>query len=161
IVRRLGRRENSDRSPRDRFLGATFGAVRGLVLAMLLVYAAMWFDALRATGNAAVLPEIGDSVAADVTSGVVRTAIEHAVDTREPAGRFGARLAARPQVAAADLQALIDDHSFAELRSDADFWSDVEQGRLSLALRRNSFQKLARDAEVRRRLADLGLVPET
>src|SRR5262245_32203248 len=46
FARRLTQRKNSDRSPRDRFLGAMFGAVRGAALALLLVYTAMWFDAL-------------------------------------------------------------------------------------------------------------------
>ena len=101
--RRRASRAGSDRartparSPRDRFLGASFGAVRGALLAMMVVYLAMWFDALRATGGGAVLPEIGDSVAADVTSGVVQSAIESAVDTsRARRALHGAlRIAAR------------------------------------------------------------------
>ncbi len=160
FARRLGPRENVGRSPRDRFLGASFGALRGLLLALLVVYLAMWLDALRATGTAAVLPEIGDSVAAEVTSGVVQTAIESAVDTSEPTVRFAARFAARPAVAAAEIQALIDDPSFAQLRSDARFWSDVEDGNLDAALQSPSFQSLARDAQLRQKFAALGLVAD-
>jgi uncharacterized membrane protein required for colicin V production len=160
FARKLGPRENVGRSPRDRFLGATFGAVRGFLLALMVVYAAMWFDALRATGAGAVVPEIGDSIAADVTSGVVQSAIESAVDTSEPTGRFAARFASRPAVAAAELQGVIDDPNFAELRSDARFWNDVEDGNVEAAVGRRSFQAIAYDAQLRQRLAHLGLVSD-
>jgi uncharacterized membrane protein required for colicin V production len=160
FARKLGPRENVGRSPRDRFLGACFGALRGFVLAVTVVYVAMWFDALRATGAGAVVPEIGDSLAADVTSGVMRSAIESAVDTSQPSGRLAARFASRPAVAAAELQGVIDDPNFAELRSDARFWNDVEDGNVAAALQRKSFTALAYDAELRQRLAHLGLVAD-
>jgi uncharacterized membrane protein required for colicin V production len=160
FARRLGPRENTGRSPRDRFLGATFGAVRGALLALMVVYLAMWFDALRATGTAAVLPEIGDSIAADVTSGVVQSAIESAVDTNEPAARFTARFAAHPAASATELQSIFDDPAFARLRSDARFWNEVEDGNLDAALQRNSFFNIAGDAQLRRKAANLGLVSE-
>jgi uncharacterized membrane protein required for colicin V production len=160
FARRLGPRENTGRSPRDRFLGGCFGAVRGFVLAVTVVYSVMWFDALRATSAGAVVPEIGDSLAADVTSGVVGGAVGAAVDTSEPTGRFAARFAARPAVAAAELQSVIDDRNFAELRSDARFWNDVEDGNVTAALQRRSFESLAQDAQLRHRLADLGLVTD-
>jgi uncharacterized membrane protein required for colicin V production len=160
FARKLGPRENVGRSPRDRFLGGSFGAVRGVLLALMVVYVAMWFDALRATGAGAVLPEIGDSIAADVTSGVVRSAIETAVDTSEPTGRFAARFASRPAVAAAELQGVVDDPNFAELRGDARFWNDVENGNVDAATQRRSFLALAHDAQLRQRLAHLGLVAD-
>jgi uncharacterized membrane protein required for colicin V production len=160
FARKLGPRENVGRSPRDRFVGGCFGAVRGFLLALTVVYVAMWFDALRATGAGAVMPEIGDSIAADLTSGVVQTAIESAVDTSEPSGRLAARFAARPAVAAAELQGVIDDPNFAGLRSDARFWNDVQDGNVEAAVQRRSFQAIAYDAQLRQRLAHLGLVPD-
>jgi hypothetical protein len=45
-----------------------------------------------------------------------------------------------------------------ELRDDALFWSRVEHGDVDGALHRASFVRLARDAELRRRLHALGLV---
>ena len=156
FAKTLGPRENTGRSPRDRFLGATLGAVRGALLALMVVYLAMWFDALRATGTATVLPEIGDSIAADITSGVVQSAM----DTHEPAGRFTARFAAHPADAATELQSILDDPAFARLRGDARFWSDVEDGNLAAALQRNSFFNVAGDAQLRRKAANLGLVSE-
>ncbi|HKA14955.1 MAG TPA: hypothetical protein VKH41_08055, partial [Myxococcota bacterium] len=104
--------------------------------------------------------EIGESVAADITGGLMRTAIESAVDTADPASRFASRLASRPAAAAADLQGMLDDPNFARLRADARFWSDVEDGNVEAALRRSSFAALADDAQLRQKAADLGLAPD-
>jgi uncharacterized membrane protein required for colicin V production len=160
FARRLGPRENVGRSPRDRFLGACFGALRGAVFAMMLVYLAMWFDALRTTGTAQVLPEIGDSVAADLTGGVVEGVLASAVDTTDPAARFVMRFAARPAAAAGDLQGMLGDPSFVRLRSDARFWNDIEDGNVQTALQRSSFAGLAEDAQLRQKAAQLGLVSD-
>jgi hypothetical protein len=160
FVRRLGRRENGGRGARDRVVGATFGAVRGTLLAFMIVYLAMWLDAMRATGAAAVVPEIGDSVAAEVTSEVVESAIESSIDTSAPAARFTARFAAHPAASAAELQRVVDDPSFAALRADAEFWADVEAGNTDRAVWRSSFQSVARDAQLRQTLVNLGFVPE-
>jgi len=160
FVRRLGRRSNSMRSPRDRFVGATFGALRGAFLAITIVYAAMWFDALRATGTAALVPEIGDSVATRVTSGVVQTAIERSIDTTGPAGRSTVRMASDPAVYAAELQSVVDDPAVERLRGDAQFWKDVEDGKFDAAMHSPSFTLLAQDAPLRQKFAGLGLVPD-
>jgi membrane protein required for colicin V production len=158
LARRWGPQENVGRSPRDRFLGASFGALRGMMLALLVVYLAMWFDALRATRTAAVVPEVGDSLAAKITSDVVQSAIASAVDTSEPGGRFAARFAAQPAVSAADLQSVLDDPNFAQLRNDARFWNDVEDGNVNAALSRRNFLNVADDPQLRQKLARLGLV---
>jgi membrane protein required for colicin V production len=160
VARRRGPRDNVGRSPRDRFLGAAFGAVRGALLALMVVYLAMWFDALRATGTAAVVPEIGDSLAADVTSGVVQSAIGMSIDPADPGGRFAAHVAAQPATSAAALQSILDDPAFARLRGDERFWNDVDDGDVEIALRRSSFTDLADDARLRHKMARLGLVSE-
>jgi hypothetical protein len=126
----------------------------------MVVYLAMWFDALRATGTAAVVPEIGDPVAARITSGLMQSAIESAVDSAEPAGRSTARFAASPAVSAAELQEVLNDPSFIELRNDARFWNDVEDGHVHAALERGSFARLADDAQLRQKTAQLGLVAD-
>jgi uncharacterized membrane protein required for colicin V production len=160
FARRLGPRENARRSPRDRFLGACFGTLRGAIVAMMVVYLAMWFDALRTTGTAEVLPEIGDSVAADVTGSVVESALASAVDNTDPAARFVTRFASRPAIAAGDLQAMLDDPAFARLRNDARFWNDVEDGNVKIALSRSSFSEFANNAQLRYKAAELGLVSD-
>jgi hypothetical protein len=160
FARRLGPRENVGRSPRDRFLGASFGAVRGALVAMMVVYLAMWFDALRTTGTAEVLPEIGDSVAADLTGGVVESVLASAVDTTDPGARFVTRFAARPAAAAGELQGILDDPSFVRLRNDTRFWNDIEDGNVQTALQRSSFAGLAENAQLRQKAALLGLVSD-
>jgi uncharacterized membrane protein required for colicin V production len=159
-ARRLGPRENVGRSPRDRFLGASFGALRGALLALMVVYLAMWLDALRATRGGGESPEVGDSIAAAITSSVVESAIETAVDTSEPAGRFAVRFAARPAVSASDLQALVEDPDFAQLRSDTRFWNEVEDGNVAAALQHRALLDVADDAQLRQRFARLGLVAD-
>jgi uncharacterized membrane protein required for colicin V production len=160
LLRRLGNPQNSGRSPRDRLLGGSFGAVRGLLIAMMLVYLAMWVDALRATGTATPMPEIGESAAADFTGEVVKSAIESTLDESEPTTRVAARFAASPAVSAVELQGVIEDPSFVRLRGDAQFWSAVENGNLDAAFRRDSFRNLENQAPVRQKLANLGLVPD-
>jgi len=127
---------------------------------MMVVYLAMWLDALRATGSAAVVPEIGESFAAEVTGGVVEGALASTVDTADPAARFVTRFASHPALAAGELQGLLDDPSFVRLRADTRSWNDVEAGNVRAALQRNSFTALAEDAQVRHQAARLGLVSE-
>jgi membrane protein required for colicin V production len=159
-ARRRGPRDNVGRSPRDRFLGAAFGVVRGALLAVLVVYLAMWFDALRAAGRPALVPEIGDAAAARATSRIVRDALDSAVDTRDPATRFMAGFAAQPAASTADLKSILADPAFERLRGDARFWNDVEDGNVEAALERASFVRLADDAQLRHRMARLGLVSD-
>ena len=160
FARRLGPRENTGRSPRDRFLGACFGALRGGLLALMVVYLVMCLDALRATAHTGVVLEVGDSAAARITSGVMESALAAALDPADPGARFATRFAARPATSAAELQTLLDDPSFARLRSDSRFWNDVESGNLDEALQRPSFVALAHDARLRQSAARLGLVAD-
>jgi uncharacterized membrane protein required for colicin V production len=160
ILRKMARSVNGDRSPLDRFLGGTFGAVRGLMIAFLLVYLAMWLDALRATGTTALIPEVGNSAAAAITSEVVEGAIGSAMDPDDPAARVTARLAARPALAAVELQGVIDDPGFASLRGDQAFWTYVESGNVDAAMNRRSFRGIQHDSQLRHRLANLALVPD-
>ena len=160
VLHRWDQRDNGSRSPADRWGGGGFGALRGALLALMIVYVAMWFDALRATGTAALLPEIGESAAVDVTSGVVETAVAAAVDTSQPLGRFTARAAANPAATAGDVQAILEDPRFVRLRNDTEFWGDVERGQLQSAVYRASFLNLSHDGQFRHQLAELGLVSD-
>jgi uncharacterized membrane protein required for colicin V production len=160
VRRRELEREGLSRSPRDRFLGAVFGAGRGCLVVLLLAWLALWVDALRETGRAPGLPALGPSAAAAVTGAVVEAGVTAALGDGDPAGRVIARMAARPGSTLAGMQGLLGSPAVEALRSDATFWTHVEWGNVDAALHRVSALRLARDDELRSRLAELGLVDE-
>lgn len=160
LVRRLARRRDGVRSPRDRFLGGALGAVRGGLVVLLLCWLALWADALRATGTVESVPAIDDSMAAAITAEVVESGLEAALSDHGRSGRMAARMAARPAVALVEVQSVLEDSRVAALRADPLFWRHVESGNVDAALNRMSFLKLMRDDALRRRLADLGMVDE-
>jgi uncharacterized membrane protein required for colicin V production len=160
LVRRLARRRDGVRSPRDRFLGGVFGAVRGGLVVLLLCWLALWADALRATGTVESVPAIDDSMAAAITAEVVESGLEAALSDQGRSGRMAARMAARPGVALVEVQSVLEDSRVAALRADPLFWRHVESGNVDAALNRMSFLKLMRDDALRQRLADLGMVDE-
>jgi hypothetical protein len=142
---------------RDRFLGGVFGGVRGAFVVLLVSWLALWLDALRATGTA-VVPQVEGSAAAQATSAVVEASVGAALAGGGPEGPFVARLAARPALATSELQQVLENPRFEALREDESFWTYVEAGSLDAAMGRVSFRDLAQDAELRRELAELGLV---
>ena len=159
MLRRVERRKRRySRSPRDRFLGGAFGAVRGALVVLLLSYLALWVDALRTTGTVAAIPELGPSAAAAVTENVVEAGVQAAMSDSGSAGRVMARVAARPGAAMRDLQEVLEHPAIEELRSDPLFWSYVEHGNVDAALNRGSFLRLTHDGSLRQRLGDLGLI---
>ena len=141
---------------------ASFGALRGFLLALMVVYVAMWFDALRATGAGAVLPEIGDSIAADVTSGVVESAIETAVDTSQPAGPLRrARRRRGPRSRRPSSRRSSTIRTSRSCATTREFWNDIEHGNVDAATQRRSFLGARRTTrQLRHRLAQLGLVAD-
>lgn len=159
-LRRLDRAgREGERSARDRFVGAAFGAVRGGLVVLLLSYLALWVDALRTTGTVEGLPNIEGSTAAAVTGSLVEAGVEAAMGDGQ-AGRVMARVASRPGTAIADLQAVMEHPAIDSLRSDALFWTYVEHGSVDAAMNRSSFLQLSQDETLRRQLGELGLVDE-
>jgi hypothetical protein len=106
-----------------------------------------------------VVPELTSSAAASATSAVVEASVGAALGGGGPEGAFVARLAARPALAVGELQHVLENPHFETLREDAAFWTYVEAGSVDVATGRVSFLELAGDAELRRELATLGLVP--
>jgi uncharacterized membrane protein required for colicin V production len=160
MVRRRERRRTSPRTPQDRFLGAVFGAVRGGLVVLLLSWLALWVDALRTTGTAEILPPIDSSSAAAVTSAVVEAGVEAVLSDSGPSSRLVARIAAHPGVALVEVQGLVENPRLDQLRSDAMFWTYVENGAVDAAMNRGSFQGLIHDESLRRQMAALGLIEE-
>ena len=157
-LRRLEeRRVGLARSALDRIGGGCLGAVRGGLLAVMLVWLALWVDALRVVGFAPGLPELGASHAAAATAAAVEVGTLAFVGD-DATGRFVAQLAARPATSLGELDRLLADPQVLELRDDALFWDGVERGDVDAALARASFVRLARAPGPRRQLRALGLI---
>lgn len=161
LLRRFGGRHDDGRTPRDIFLGAVFGAVRGGLVVLLVSWLALWLDALRATGGEVPIPTVEGSAAAALTGGVVEAGVGAALGD-DPAGRMAARIAARPGAAIAELEDLLENPNVEALRGDAMFWTYVEHGNVDAATNRMSFLQVANDGSLRDQLAEIGLVnPES
>jgi membrane protein required for colicin V production len=147
-------------SPRDRFLGAVFGGLRGALIVVLLGVLAGWVDALRSTGVAPALPELGDSLTARASASAVEVGLGAALSD-SPAGPVVARVVARPARSLAGFQELVEHPSIGALQGDAMFWSYVEHGNVEAAMNRMSFISIAGDEAFRGELAALGLIDES
>ena len=158
ILTRMTRPRGGRRSSRDQFLGGVFGAARGMLVVVLISWLAVWVDALRASGVAPELPEVGTSTAANVSSDIIESSLVAAFADAGRGGRVVARLAARPAMATTELRALVDAPAIASLRDDRMFWTYVEHGNVDAAMNRRGFAQLAGDDAMRQRMGDLGLV---
>jgi hypothetical protein len=155
------RRNGMPRSMRDRFFGGVFGMVRGSLVVLLLSYLALWVDALGESGAVQGLPELGDSIAGDVTSSVVAAGVEAAMgDEAGSAGRAMAQLASRPGESIGGLQNLMAHPGIEELRNDRAFWAYVEAGAVDVAMNQTSFLRVSHDESLRDDMAKLGLVSQ-
>ncbi len=158
VSRRADAGGDQGRSVRDRFLGGAFGAVRGAFVVALLCYLALWVEALRVSGAAEGIPELGHSAAAAVTSTVIEAGIESALSDSGRTGHVVAKLAANPGAAVADLQAIVSNPRIVAVQQDAHFWANVEAGAIAAALNTSSFVQLSEDEDLRREMADVGMI---
>lgn len=158
FVRRQRRRLKGPRSAGDRLLGGCFGFLRGGFLVLLISFAAIWLDVLRSSGRADFIPSIAGSRAAAVTALAVEAGVESAMSDAGSRAHLVARMAARPADSLEAMQALMDDPAIAALQGDPLFWARVESGAVEAAMNRRSFLAIQEDAELRGRLANLGLV---
>ncbi len=167
ILQRIekSRRGDDPRSAADRVTGATFGAMRGMLIVLLLSILASWLDAARELGvwePAVPVPSTQDSLVAGASGQVVETVVGAAVgDVDSTAGKVMARIASNPGPALKGLQEVLDDPGFQALQKDRFFWTLVENGASDRALNSTSFYTITHDDELRRRMADLGLVSES
>lgn len=153
------RRRGLPRAPGDRFIGGVFGMVRGSLVVLLLSYLALWVDALGSTGTVEGLPELGDSVAADVAAAVVEAGVAVAMGQEAgSAGRALARMLSRPADSIQGLQNLMAHPGIEELRADRAFWTYVEVGAVEVAMNQTSFLRIVHDESLRGNMAALGLV---
>jgi uncharacterized membrane protein required for colicin V production len=154
------RRDGAPRSGRDRLGGALFGAVSGLVVVVLVVWLALFADALRVAGGASWAPDVEDSGAARLTRVAVEAGVRASLGGDGPGSRAVARAAARPAETLEEVQSLVANPRMLALRDDAGFWNAVEQGDVVGAERRMSFTAIAYDGRLRGQLRDLGMISD-
>ena len=155
------RRGDAPRSELDRGLGGAFGALRGVLVVMLLAWLAVWIDAARdndALSGFSGAPETENSLLAGATVAVVEKGVESAMSDSGQGGKLVARLVARPSTTLQSLRSVLDDARIRALQSDSFFWTLVQNGSVQRAMNRESFQEIVHDDGLRTRLAELGLI---
>jgi membrane protein required for colicin V production len=162
LVRRSVDRTRADSglSSANRWLGGVFGLVRGTLVVVLISWLVIWLDAARQSGafeGLAAVPDIQRSSAAKATQTVVEKTVAAALDD-DASSDVVARLAARPGPAVRSLQEILADRRIEELQRDRFFWTLIENGAYDRALRRRSFQDIARSQDLRAKLADVGVI---
>jgi membrane protein required for colicin V production len=166
MLERMEKRRRGDdpRSVADRVAGATFGGLRGLLIVLLLSILATWLDAARELGvwePTLPMPDTRDSLVAGASGQIVEGLVRSAAgDANAVAGKVMGRIASSPGPALKGLQEVIDDPGFQALQRDRFFWTLVENGASERATNSRSFYVITHDDELRRRLADLGIVTE-
>lgn len=162
----LIRHERSSRGdfPRggfDRVGGAFFGAGQAVLALLLLGVLGSFLDAAHTAGvtkNGAAAGA-SDSYLVGSARRVVAAGVSAAVGD-SPGGGLAVKLASNPGATVASSQALLTHPRMLALQDDTLFWQYLSTGEVDLALGRTSFSAISYDADLRGRLADLGVVGE-
>ena len=165
LLRRIDRQRLGElpRTGRDRALGGLFGVLRGGLIVVLLSLLALWVDAARQLGVSeqfASLPSMESSHIARASGAAVGAVVESALAEAGPMAGVAGQLVAQPAATLTRLQNLMAHEGFAELQSDAMFWTYIQHGAIDNALNRVSFYRLSQDDALRQELAGLALITE-
>jgi hypothetical protein len=95
-----------------------------------------------------------------VTSTVVEAGIESAFSGSGRTGHVVAKLAANPGAAVVDLQAIVSNPRVVAVQQDSHFWANVEAGKIAAALNSRSFTRLSEDEQLRREMAEVGMIDQ-
>jgi uncharacterized membrane protein required for colicin V production len=151
---RARRKRSSGISPADRVGGALLGGAQGGLIVVLLSWLVGQAQAGGLLGGSS---EPGPLVQA--SQHVVQSGAE-AVLGGEGGNPAAARLIADPVGTANQLQAVLEAPSMSDLRDDQLFWQYVSSGAIDAAVNQASFMRATHDAELRRRVVELGVMPE-
>lgn len=154
------RRAGNPRGAGDRALGAFFGSVRGVALALLLGVLGYWLQAFNTLAGRPAAPAVADSTVASMSQVVVESAAGALMDADSTGGRLAVRAMAHPAQTFGAVQALLEDPRLQMLRDDGAFWTAVEAGDVDAATARVSFTTVAYSQELRTRFADSGFVSQ-
>jgi hypothetical protein len=154
------RRERRPRPAWDRLGGASFGAARGALIVVLLGWLAHWLDAAVQLQQPARPAVTADSKVGALARQVVESGAERALGRSKPGAKLAARVLARPAETLTELRSVLEHPAVGALATDQIFWEMVQFDAVERALHRPSFTGVANDANLRSRLAAVGVVEE-
>jgi len=160
-MKRARRRRTGEDEPLsglDRAGGAFFGLAQGAIFVLLLGVLATWLEVAEQRGALGVMPQARGAVVANATQVVVERTAALVLDDQDAGARAAVRFAVQPDAALADLEQLIEDPALQRLQSDPLFWSYLEHGSVDQALNQGAFLEIIHNPDLRRRMADLGMI---
>jgi len=164
LARGVGRREreaSDGLQGGSRALGALLGALRGVLLALPLLWVADFAaGASSLLGERLPLRDLQGARLPTLSGALVDAGAQLLLDPANPRDRLETRLLAHPGQAARDFDGVLHDPRVVALVQDSGFWTAAEAGDLDGALRRPSFTGAAQDPAFRRRLAGLALISD-
>jgi hypothetical protein len=157
IARALREREE-DPAGASQALGLLFGAMRGALFALPLLWLAGLSEGARLAGVRPELPDLSGAKLPALGSGVLGSGAEALVDEKAAGGRVAVRLVSHPAETLEALQQIVADPRVVQLQRDGPFWRDVERGAVHAALAKPSARALVNDPRFRARLGQVGVV---
>ncbi len=138
--------------------GALFGALRGALFALPLLWLASLAEGARSAGVRPELPDLSGAQLPALGTDVLGAGADAVLDARAPGGRLATHFVRRPAETLEALQQVVSDPRVIRLQRDGSFWQDVERGALRAALARPAARELVEDRAFRARLGKLGVV---
>ena len=151
-------RSESSPPPTSQALGAVFGALRGALFALPVLWLAGLSEGARLAGVQPDLPDLSTARLPALGGEVLGAGVRQVVDGDTAAGRFTVGLVSRPAATIEALQQVVQDQRVLTLQRDGAFWDDVERGAVPAALARPATRALVGDRAFRARLAEIGAV---
>ncbi len=152
------RRHDETPAPTSQALGAVFGALRGALYALPILWLAGLGEGARVAGIRPELPDLSTAQLPALGGKVIGAGAQALLDEKDVGGRVAIRLASRPAETVVGLEQVLRDPRIASLERDAAFWDDVERGAVSSALTRPPARALVADRSFRAKLAGIGAV---
>ncbi|MEN8158645.1 MAG: CvpA family protein [Myxococcota bacterium] len=159
VTRALRNRE-ADPAGASQALGLVFGAARGALFALPLLWLAGLSEGARLAGVRPELPDLSGARLPALGTGVLGSGAEALLDEKAAGGRVAVQLVSRPAEALGALQQVVSDPRVVRLQRDGVFWRDVERGAVRAALSKPSARALINDSRFRARLGEVGVVSE-
>jgi hypothetical protein len=157
---RVLRKPREELAPSSQAVGAVFGALRGALFALPLLWLAGFAEGARVTGVRPELPDMSGAMLPALGSGVLGAGAEQLLDTREPGPRVAVHLVKQPAATLEAFQGVVSDPRVVNLQRDGSFWRDVERGAVNAALAKPAARALVNDRRFRVKLRDAGVVSD-